>query len=449
MNKILIKTILERIFIIGSIFSFSLLRAQIREDGLMAAGNDTLSLEQVESVVLKNHPVVREAEEALNKADAQTGLAKTGYYPDVDAGANVSNVGPVPSLTVPDLGTFKLFPTNNFTAGINVHQNIYDFGKTASNVAFSNASRDLQEKSLATIRQNLTINVIKNYFSILYLQEAIKIKDEQLDVLEKHLDYVKKKKATGSGTSYDILSTQVKISNIENQKLDLISARDSQLSMLNGFLGLPARTFHTVKDTLNIVQPDIPEDSVIIYALTHRDEMQIARKRTNLAALHLDVVKTQNRPSLNFIAQGGWKNGFVPEINKVRANYMIGLGLHVPIFDANRVKYNVLMAESSVKTSSLESELTRRNISSEVIKSETDLTTAAKKLEQSELQLSQAQEAFRLAQTNYSAGSITNLDLLDASTNVSESKLMVLKSRIDYTVSIYLFEASLGQPLYR
>lgn len=447
MSNILQNSFFKTVATICCILTGMSLSAQTSGVKTVPSGNDTLSLNQIMDTVIQNYPGIKEAEEAINKADAQIGLAKSGYYPNVDASLNVSNIGPVPEI--PFNGqNFKLYPNDNFDAGLNVSENIYDFGKTSSNTAFAKANKDLMEKSLATAKQKLAIRVIQNYYMLVYLQDAIKIKDEQLKVLKEHLNYVKKMKATGSGTNYDILSTQVKMSNVENQKLDITASRDVQLSVLNSLLGLPTRTFHAVKDTISVVQPDIAQDSVISYALNHRDEMEMALKKTDMASIHLDVVKAQTRPSLNFIAKGGWKNGYPFDVNKIRPNYLVGIGLKVPIFDATRLKYNIMLAKSSIESSTLESEVTKRNISSEVIENETKLLTASKKLDQSKLQLSQAKEAFNLAKTNYSAGAITNLDLLDATTNVSESELMVLRSKIDYAISIYRYKASLGEQLY-
>jgi len=414
----------------------------------LSESEDSLTLQQIEKMVLENHPVIRKAEESVAQAEAQTDLARSGFYPEINASVNVSNVGPVPHLTVPDLGSFQLFPDNNFSAGLNVRQNIYDFGKTSSQVAYSNSNEDLQEKSLDATKQQLALEVVKNFYTILYLQEAIRIKQEQLEVLEKHLDFVKKKKATGSGTDYEILSTQVRISGVENQKLNLEASLVAQLSILNAMLGLPPKTPHVVREAFHVTPPDIDSDSLITYALAHRDEMQMAIKKNNMAVIHLNMVRAENHPSLNFLAQGGWKNGYVPDINKIRPNYVIGLGLQIPVFDANRLKYNTLVAESSIESSSQETELTRRDISSEVVKNESRLMTAQEKIEQTELLLTQAKEAFDLAENSFSAGAITNLDLLDASSNVSESKLMVLRSRVDYAISLNLLKASLGERIY-
>lgn len=446
MNRILQIMSLRIIIIITCILVTVQINAQVSQTNTIS-GNDTLTLQQIMNAVIQNYPGIKAAEEAVNKADAGIGLAKSGYYPDVNASLNVSHVYPVPEI--PFNGqVFQLFPNNNFDAGVNVRENIYDFGKTSSRTALAKASKDLMENSLAATKQGLAKAVIQNYYALLYLQNAVKITNEELKVLQEHLGIVKKLKATGSVTDYDILSTQVKISGVENEKLDLSASRDVQLAKLNSLLGLPAKTFHVVKDSLNATQPNISEDSVITYALAHRNEMEIAMKKVDMASMHLDVVKAQSRPSVNLIAEGGWKNGYPFDVNQIRANYLVGLGVNVPIFEGTTKKYSLSEAKSSIESSKLESEVTQRNISSEVIENETRLLTAAKKLSQTKLLLSRAQEAFKLAQTKYSTGAITNLDLLDASTNVSISELSVLKARTDYAVSIYMYKASLGEQLY-
>lgn len=97
---------------------------------------------------------------------------------------------------------------------------------------------------------------------------------------------------------------------------------------------------------------------------------------------------------------------------------------------------------------SYESEFTKRNISNEVYEAEAYLLAAKKKVSQFELQLKQALKAYSLAETSFKSGVITNLDLLDANTAVSESRLNLLKSRIDYAASIYKLNAALGIRLY-
>ena len=409
---------------------------------------DSLSLEWIIREVIQTHPMVQSAQENLNKADAQIGLARSGYYPNVNFSANANTVGPVPSLTIPDMGTFHFMPRNNYNAVLSVQQNIYDFGKTDRNVALAGESKKLTETSVEQVKQSLSIRAIQVYYTLEYLQEAIKIKEEQLRTLNEHLDFVLKRKETGSANDFEVLSTKVKISAIENQRLDLDVSREVQLSELNALLGLPAETPHVVKESIHVAQTSVPADSMLVYAYRNRNEMLIAKEKEQLAGMKVEQVKLQNNPSLFFTANGGARNGYVPETQKIKANYVVGVGMNIPIFDATRKKYNVLQASSAAESTLFETEITRRNISSEVVESETRLRTSDKKIVQAKLQLEQAEEALSLAEVSYEAGVITNLDLLDANTAVSESRLLVLKSQIDYVVNVYRLSASLGEKLY-
>ncbi len=436
-NKFVFFTILSLVF-------STLVSAQ--ETG--QTSNDSLSLEWIIQEVIQSHPMVQSAQEALNKADAQIGLAHSGFYPNVNFGASFNTVGPVPTLTIPDMGSFSFVPRNNISGAFSVQQNIYDFGKTAQNVALADESKKLTEQSMEQVKQNLALKSVQIFYSLDFLQEALKIKDEQLKTLNEHLDFVLKRKETGSATDYEILSTRVKISGIESQKLDLEAARDIQLSALNSLLGLPAKTFHNVKQDMTVEKSTASGDLLLEQAFQNRNEMIMAKEKEQLASMHIDQVKIQNNPSVYFVANGGAKNGYIPNINKIKANYAVGLGVSIPIFDGTREKYNILQAQSAAETTALETEITRRNISNEVVENETNLNTAFRKIDQSKLQLEQAEQALKLAKVSYQSGVITNLDLLDATTTVSESRLQLLKSQIDYVVNFYRLNASLGEKLY-
>lgn len=433
------------IFIITIFASLTVNAQQLHPNNV---ASDSIDLQWVIQEVVQHHPLVKSADEALKGADAQIGLARSGYYPNVDFNANVTTVGPVPSLTIPDMGTFSFMPRNNISGEFSVHQNIYDFGKTAQGIALAGEGKSITEQSKEQVKQRLALQSIQVYYNLDFLQEAIKIKAEQLQTLNEHLDFVQKRKATGSATDYEVLSTKVKISGVESQLLDLKASREVQLSALNALLGLPSETFHNVKQLLSIKMPVVEGDSMMSHAYANRNEMQIAKKKEQLASMKVEMEKTKNKPSLFFIANGGVKNGFVPYINKIKPNYAVGLGVNIPIFDATREKYNVIKAQTDAETTVLETEVTRRNISGDVVESEAKIQTAAQKVTQSKLQLEQAEEALSLAKLSYQAGTITNLDLLDATTAVSESQLLLLKSQIDYVVNIYRLNASLGEKLY-
>lgn len=411
-------------------------------------GTDSLALGKTIELVIKSHPTVKTAEEAINNADARIGLARTGYYPDVDLTANYSNLGPVVKLTFPSMGTFQLFPENNYSASVNYRQVVYDFGRTRQSIAFENENKAITEQSTELVKERLSLLVVNNFYTLAFLQAAIKIKDEQLTALNEHLNYVEKKKETGSATEYEVLSTKVRISSIESQKVDLYAALTAYQASLNSLTGNDQSMKPVVRNELSVNIPAIPVDSAYSYALQNRDEALINEKRASLAELRYDLVKLQMKPLISFQASGGAKNGYIPDLNKIQPNYVLGIGLRVPIFDGMRTKYNLMQAQSAITSITYESENTKRIISTEISEAEVYMLSAEKKISQYELQLSQAVKAYDLAEVSFKSGIITNLDLLDANTSVSESSLLLLKARIDYAASVYKLKVALGQRIY-
>jgi outer membrane protein len=187
---------------------------------------------------------------------------------------------------------------------------------------------------------------------------------------------------------------------------------------------------------------------MVDYAYNHRTEITLANLKQQHAELYLSAVKVQNNPTLAAFTSGGFKNGYFPEINNLKANYAAGLTLRVPIYTASRQKYDIQIASSGIYLTQQDQLLTKRDISTEVYNSDANLKAAATKITQSELQVQQAQEARELAEVSFKTGSITNLDLFDAETLESESRLSLLKARTEYNVSLFRLNISLGLPVF-
>jgi len=410
-------------------------------------GRDSLGMSDVLKQVLSTHPSVREAEEVINMADAQVQLARAAYLPVVDLNASYSRVEPVEKFTFPGFGTFQLMPQDNYSGSVTAKQMIYDFGKTSKRIGYENGNKELAAENLTVVRQKLTMLTVNAYYSLVFLTEAIGIKDMELKSLHELKSVVEKKHISGTATSYELLSTEVKISSTESQKSDLESMLKIQQTVINMLMGLPAG--NNVLTSRHIVYQnlDVQSDSLLSFAFTHRSEITVAQEKEKVAQLQYRMIKAQNNPVLSAFVTGGSKNGYISDLNKLKANYTAGIGLSIPLFDANRTKYNLLQVKYAINNAGYEEDLARRNVTREVVEAQTNCITAQKKIDQFRLQLKMAEQVFDLAKVNFSVGAITNLDLLNAETTVSESRLQLLKSQVDYAVDVYSLRVALGIPV--
>jgi outer membrane protein len=409
---------------------------------------DTLILKDVIQQVVQKHPSVLEATEALNMADAKINLSRSTYYPNIDLTASYSRLGPTPEIDIPNMGKFQLYPENNYAIALNYHQNIYDFGKTSSHVEYEKENKKLAEQSIEQVKQKLSMRTVRTYYSIMFLQEAMKIKQQQIHTLEEHRDFIKKKKETGSATEFELLSTQVKLSGIETQELDLETSWKTQLSVLNSLLGLPENKINYIKSDIDIPVGLPSEDSLIAFALSNRSEIKIAGEKEKLSQLKLQVTCKDYLPEIHAFASAGGKNGYVPELDKIKPNYVAGVGLSIPIYDASRTKNSIKLAQSAIQDASYETDIVQREITNEVIEYYLKEAAARQKVDHFKLQVEQAQKAYDLAEISYKSGVITNVELLDANTSLSESKLLLLNSKIEYVLSMYGLKMAVGELLY-
>ncbi len=409
---------------------------------------DSVDLQKIVTSVISSHPTVLKAQEAINSTEAMVGLANSAYYPDINFGASYTRIGPIPAISVPGLGSFDMAPANNYNTGVNIRETVYDFSKTKTNIQVAESGKAIAEKNVDLVKQRLTSLTITSFYLLAYYQEAVKIKDLQLGILQQHLDFVNRKKETGSATDYEVLSTKVRISAAKNQKIDMETAHNNQLAILNSLLGLPEDTRIKVKNRLLLQQVNEEFNSLIDYALLHRNELMLDDLRKKQAELRLQSVKIENNPVISAFASGGIKNGYFPDLNQPKGNYSAGLGIAIPIFTATRHKNYLQLANSEINTIKQDMEQSKREVSSEVYRNANELQSSLQKIDQSQLQLQQAEEARKLADLSYKAGTLTNLDLLDSESIEAESRLNLLRVLTEYMINAAKLDISIGKPGY-
>jgi outer membrane protein len=408
--------------------------------------SDSLTYNAVMEAVVRKNPLIKQAEEKVNNSQWKEKLTKSTYLPNISADANVTRLYPVPAFDFNSMH-IQMVPDVSMDYGIKVSQTIYDFGKTNDNLGLQQTNTEINRLNVDQLKQRITLTSAGYFFSLIYIQSAVSIKTDELKILKQHLEYVDNKQRTGSATQYEILSTKVRISTTESQLTDLQTSREVLLSHLCNLMDTSNAKF-AIKNNMMSDKLLAAEDSFYNFALNHRDDALLIDKKASMAEWNYKIAQSQSNPSLIFIGSIGYKNGYLPEVNSLKYNYLAGLSLNVPLFDGNRKHINKQIACSGIADVKYEKENLHNVINDEVKENYVSLKMAEQKINQFKMQLEQATEAYNHAQINFKAGAITNLDLLDASNMLAESKLMLLKSQIDFKLYLIKFKAAIGERLY-
>ncbi len=411
--------------------------------------HDSLTVEETVRVAIANSPALQQAAATVQASSARVEQTKTVDLPAVAFEGSYVRIGPVPQLSFPGLGVFKLYPENNYDAHVDVHQKVYDFGQSSASVDVSRSRVESAQISGDLIRYGLAYQTIQVFYSILYLEQGIQVEDQEINTLRQHLEVTKKRTESGTGTDFEVLTTQVRVAAAENQRVDLENMLEKQRITLRRMLGVPESTPVNLRGRFEVEPVNLNTDSLVALAMQQRPEYRAAQSEVQTATLQFRLAQVSDLPTLNVNAAYGVKNGYIPNLDILHGNWVAGVELQVPLYEGNRTQYKEEEAQATLGGSQAHVTDVERQITSDVRQAVSDVRTAMGKLATSLLQVQQATDALSIAQKRYDAGTVNNLDVLDAETSLSQAHLLRLRAQYEYVSSRYALERSVGSPIWK
>jgi outer membrane protein len=409
--------------------------------------SDSLSVKNAVELTLKNYPLIQQAAERINVAEAKIKEQESSLYPILDAQASYTRIFPVPSITFGQ-ESFELAPANNYDARISAFHTLYDFGKRDALIDLTKSYKKSDIDNVEFVKSTLAFQTVQTFYSILLLQRSIAVKDTDIATLNDHLSFTNKKVETGSATDFDALTTKVRISNVQNQKMDLQNVLEKQIIQLKKLTGLSYDSNTKFIGDFSFKPFTVNKDSLLAIALQQRPEMKLALDMENSAHLQKSVARLGDMPSLNLHLSYGLTNGYMPNLDAIRGNWAGGIGINVPIFNGFRTSANEEEADANIKVSETHILQVKKDIVSEVQQAVEDLKTKINKIATTKIQVSYAEETITRANAQYKNGVVTNLDLLDSENSLEQARLQYLQAIYDVIISNYNLKKAVGDILW-
>jgi outer membrane protein TolC len=372
-----------------------------------------------------NFPRIKELEEQLRASDVKGELIRSNYQPTLYGDASYRYLAPSPAI--PFQGTkIKFQPYNNYTAGLTVNQLVYDFGKTRMQLDRNTSEQKLTQDNIDNNKNSIAYMVAQIYYNMLFTDKAIKVQQEQLKILHENERVIRAKLKNGDAIEYDLLTTQVRTTNSDNILKELQGAQEKN------YITLLWLTGSDVKNTITIgaFEENIPLLTAAGNWKNDNAEAKIINRKIELLDYDRQLAMVNNRPVVFASATGGVRNGIQPEINQLKLAGGAGVGVSIPIFSAARPKLQQKLTDVNIEAARLSLITLETSINKDLASVQQDYSTLQQKLENSKITVEQANKAFKLAQTRYKEGLITNVELILIQTSMEEADLSVLKYRL-------------------
>ncbi len=406
------------------------------------------TIDQAVDRVMQNYPSIDQAEEAIKRAEYNVHMAQAAYYPSISGSAGYEWVSPKESITL-DHMTFSMNAHNNYNASVALRQLIYGFGQYKPRVDAAKAKQHIAQYQKEQVYQSLSMNTISIYYNICFMRQALVIKNEELKDHDEMLRQMELLTLSGSNTNFDLLNTKVSRHVVVSHMTGLEASLNSLQVQLSELVDSTITTAILLDNKFEYQKNIPPLEELLQMAYTYRREMIIADKEIEIAQYEIKSAKRAYNPTLELAANAGGKNGYLMDLDRMRFFYNAGVTLSIPIFDGNRRHQSLNIAKSGHNSAIYQRELIVKEITNDVSGVYYNLISDMDKAEQFAMQVILAEEAYKQAVINYRAGSITNLELLTSSTNLSNSKLLLLQAKIGCIVDLYKLSVSIGKPIWK
>lgn len=386
-------------------------------------------LQQLIDTALQRNIDLRTAHLRIEQAESVLKNARLSYLP---------SVGLTADGTVSNSGT-------SYTLGGSASWEVDIFGKN------TNAKRGAQEALESSrayaqaVQTNLVATVANGYYTLLMLDEQLRISKETLDSWKKSVRVLESLKRGGGGvTDAAVLQAQASCMALESE---ILSIEKNIKESENALCILMATPPSTVKRGV-LADQQFPSDlsvGVPLQLLANRPDVRVAEHQLAQAFYATNVARASFYPTVNLSGTFGWTNsaGGV-ELNP--AGWMLNAigSLVQPLFNkgANVANLNIAKAEQEVALLNFQQSLL--NAGTEVNDALTALQTARGKLDIDNKQVNALQEAVRKTELLMRHSSVNYLEVLTSQQSLLNAEQSVAQDRFDEIQSVISLYHALG-----
>jgi len=197
---------------------------------------------------------------------------------------------------------------------------------------------------VAEMRLLLTRNVSNKWWQLFYLDRAIETVDKNKALLKQFIEVAKTKYTTGKGLQQDVLLSQLELSKLINQKIQIVALKATQIIQLNILMDITPRSVITLPKEINFKQPHLlAEERLYQLAITSRPLLKKHKQLILAANSRLDLAKRDYYPDFNIGVTYGDRSGQNSQpMGGDRADlFSIKLGIKIPLYASSKQSYKV------------------------------------------------------------------------------------------------------------
>ncbi|SDR65577.1 TolC family protein [Opitutus sp. GAS368] len=403
---------------------------------------DALDLPYALAFALDNNFTIRQAKESIRQQEGVVLQVRSAEIPNVSATGgyqrNAVAVGPT--------GEDRYWSFN-----ITAKQTLYAGGGVVASVKSQQLTLDAAVLALQAVINDALLDVRTRFYTVILSREKIKVEEQNVELLQRQLQDVKNRFEAGTVSNFEVLRAEVALANAQpalitarndyrlsietlRQSLGFVTANEPNVTKIPEFVG-----------TLDFTPASFDLRSALATAREQRPDLKRLQQLTTAAEQSVISNRAGYFPNLALFGAYDWKkaagsNGFPGD----RDGWTVGLASSWNVFDGRATAGRVMQARSFLEQAKLALAATQLSVDVEVRRAISTFQQATELAEASKKVIEQAEEAVRLANARYSAGTATQLDVLTAQTDLTTARLNQIQAYYTYDVAVATVRRAMG-----
>ena len=390
----------------------------------------------IRTALLQNYDL-RIAASRVLEARAQLGITRADQFPNLSAGAGITDVGQPRSKLTPQ------FETSTGQVNLSAAWELDFWGKFRRATEAARADLLASEWARQEVVSTLVANVADAYFQLRALDLELEISRRTLQSRQESLRLTQILANGGSTSLLDVHQAEQLVYTASTE----ISALEQQVEQQENFLSIllgqnpgdiPRGQALTEQHQPPEVPPGLPSS-----LLERRPDIRQAEEQLVAANAEIGVARAAYFPDISLSGASGFQSSALTNLFSGPAGaWTFGASLTQPIFEGGRLRSGVRLAEAQRQTALLVYQQTIQG----AFRSVSDALVAYRKTQefraQQELLFRSAEESARLSQMRYSGGVTGYLEVLTNETNAFSAELGLAQARLnELQALVQLYEA--------
>jgi outer membrane protein len=404
-----------------------------------------LRLDDAVATALEHQPSVLVSRAQTEAAEGRIVQARAPYLPQVTGIASYQRIHGSQSTRAVTTGTGVVPVTGAaapvgtgatydfFQAGITATQLIWDFGQTIGRTRAAAASRDAQQASERTTRQQVTLQVRQAFFQAHAQKSLVLVGTEAVGNQQRHLAQIQGFVEQGIRPDIDLAQART---DLANSRVTLINAQTGYTTaraQLNQAMGVRGPLDFEVSDE-ELPAPAEEDQSIsrlAAMAMDARPELKALERQRKAAELTLSAIRGAYGPTLS--AQGGVSETGVA-LDTLGTNWNVGVNLNWPLFQGGLTTGQTREARANLDAASAQIASEQLAIRVEVEQATLAIQSAKVVILAAKDAVVNARERLRLAEGRYESGVGSIIELDDAELAVLNAGAQRVQA--EYTLAV-------------